>query len=140
MQASAKLIGAEIQLEGNYPGWQYKQNSPIREIFKKVYIDMYEEKPKITATHCGLECGVFEKKLGNIDIISFGPDIYDAHTPKERLSTSSAKRTWELLLNVLKEIKQTRQKGLGYNAAEELDSMVRRRIEERKGRNSGIED
>jgi len=38
-------------------------------------------------------------------MISIGPNMYDIHTPDERLSISSAKRTWEFLLAVLKEIK-----------------------------------
>lgn len=44
------------------------------------------------------------RKIDDLDCISFGPDIIDIHTTKEKLSISSAKRTWELILEVLKTI------------------------------------
>ena len=52
----------------------------------------------------GVECGLFEEKLGELDMISFGPDIRDAHTPDEHLSISSTERVWEYLLELLKRI------------------------------------
>lgn len=101
----AKLMDAEIILEGDYPEWPYRPNSKIREILKKIYIKKYGKEPKITAVHAGLECGLLKKNLGDIDMISLGPNIYDAHTIYERLSISSTERVWEFLLDVLKEIK-----------------------------------
>lgn len=100
----ANLIDAKMTTEGDYPEWQYDPDSKIRKIFEKVYLESYEKKPKITAIHAGLECGIFKEKLGDIDMISFGPNIYDVHTPNERLSVSSTQRTWEFLLKVLKSI------------------------------------
>lgn len=66
---------------------------------------MYGKEPKITAIHAGLECGLLKDILGDIDMISFGPTMLDVHTPEERLSISSTKRTYEYLLQVLKAIK-----------------------------------
>lgn len=100
----ANLMDAEIILEGDYPEWAYRYNSEIRKIFKKVYSKKYGKEPKITAMHAGLECGLLNENLGDIDMISLGPNIYDAHTINERLSISSVERTWEFLLAVLKEI------------------------------------
>ena len=43
--------------------------------------------------------------MPGLDCVSFGPDIFDIHTPREKLSVSSLNRTWEFLLEVLKEMK-----------------------------------
>ncbi len=66
---------------------------------------MYGEKPHISAIHAGLECGLFAEKFGEIDAISFGPNLYDVHTPNESMSISSVQRTWKYLLEILKNIK-----------------------------------
>jgi dipeptidase D len=105
IESLCNLVGAAMTLEADYPAWEYKENSYIREVFKKVYKDMYGKEPKITAIHAGLECGLLKDILGDIDMISFGPTMLDVHTPEERLSISSTKRTYEYLLQVLKAIK-----------------------------------
>lgn len=103
----AEILGATIEFESDYPEWQYNPNSKIRTLFQKVYNDINGEEPEIAAIHAGLECGLFSDKFnGDIDLISFGPNMYDVHTPKEHLSISSAERTWNYLLAVLKEIKE----------------------------------
>ncbi|SHH71515.1 aminoacyl-histidine dipeptidase [Clostridium grantii] len=101
----AKVNQAKQTLVSSYPEWQYKKDSYIRDLFGSVYEKMYGDKPKITAIHAGLECGLLKEKLGDIDMISFGPNMFDVHTPEERLSISSTERTWKYLLKVLKEIK-----------------------------------
>ena len=96
---------SEFRITGEYPEWEYRKESKIRDIFAKTYEDMYGKKPLIKAIHAGLECGVFDEKIEGLDMISLGPNMYDVHTPDERLSISSTKRTWEFLLNALKNIK-----------------------------------
>jgi dipeptidase D len=92
---------AEASLRGEYPGWKYRQNSPIRDKMVSIYREMYGAEPEIQALHAGLECGVFAAKIPNLDCVSFGPNMYDIHTTKERLSLSSAERVWNYLLKVL---------------------------------------
>ncbi len=106
IDALAKLIGAKIVIQSNCPEWTYNPNSKIRTICEEVYNKMYGKKPEITAIHVGLECGIFNEKFnGEMDIISFGPNIYDIHTPDEHISISSVKRSWDFLLEVLKSVK-----------------------------------
>jgi len=66
---------------------------------------MFDKKAKLTAVHAGLECGVLKKKLPDVDMISFGPNLYDIHTEKEHLSISSVERVWRFLIRLLEEIK-----------------------------------
>lgn len=102
---TAKLNGGEVESESDYPEWAYNPNSSIRTIFVDTYEKINGEKPQITAIHAGLECGLFAEKFGEIDQISFGPNLYDVHTPNEHMSISSVKRSWELLVEVLKNMK-----------------------------------
>ena len=102
----AEMTGATIEFQSDYPEWQYNPNSEIRTILEKVYNDINGKKPEIAAIHAGLECGLISEKFeGKIDQISFGPNIYDVHTPKEHLSISSTDRMWSYLVAILKEIK-----------------------------------
>lgn len=102
---AAKVIGAEFKTEADYPDWQYDANSKVRKVFEKVYKDMYGNDPEIVAIHAGVECGLFKEKFGEIDMISFGPNLYDVHTPDEHMSISSVQRNWDYLVAVLKEMK-----------------------------------
>lgn len=102
----SELLGGGIKFESDYPEWQYKADSKIRDIFEKVYEREFGKKAKISAIHAGLECGLISDKFGGeIDQISFGPNIYDVHTPGEHVSISSLERMYIYLLDVLKEIK-----------------------------------
>lgn len=101
----ADLFGAEYITAMGYSEWQYDPESKLRILFEKVYSEMYGKKPEIIALHAGIECSLFKEKLGEVDMISFGPNIYDVHTPDEHMSISSVQRTWEYLLAVLKEMK-----------------------------------
>lgn len=100
-----ELLDGEFTANAGYPAWEYKEESKIREICKNVYKRITGEEAKVYAIHAGVECGLFEERLGELDMISFGPDIRDAHTPEEHLSISSTQNVWEFLLEVLKEIK-----------------------------------
>ncbi|AHF08200.1 aminoacyl-histidine dipeptidase [Desulfitobacterium metallireducens] len=101
---TAKLNGGTVVTESVYPEWAYNPTSKIRTIFEDVYAKMYGKKPHITAIHAGLECGLFAEKFGEMDAISFGPNLYDVHTPNEHMSISSVQRTWEYLLEILKNL------------------------------------
>ncbi len=100
----AEFLGCECSFTGNYPGWQYRADSRLRNIMLEVYEEQYGEKPEITAIHAGLECGIFADRLGEIDIVSYGPDILDIHTVKERLDIASVERVWKFTLEVLKRL------------------------------------
>lgn len=98
-----RAFGGHCEFSGDYPGWEYKANSPLRDKMIRVYEKCYGSAPEVTAIHAGLECGILLQKKKDLDCISFGPDIYDIHTTKERMPVDSVKRTWEYLLAVLEE-------------------------------------
>lgn len=105
IQAIANLTGATMELIADYPEWEFETESKVREIMKDVYQEMFGKELEVSAIHAGLECGFLSQKLGKIDMISIGPDITGAHTPKESLSIPSTERVYDFLCDVLKAIK-----------------------------------
>ncbi len=95
-------VGGQVTVSGSYPGWKFKEDSPLRDHMVKVYTEMYGKAPKVEAIHAGLECGLLSDKLPGLDCISIGPDMQDIHSPKERLSIKSTANVWEYLKKVLK--------------------------------------
>lgn len=102
LELLAKCLGLFAKTSGFYPPWEFKRNSEMQELCSNVYEEMFGEKPKIEAIHAGLECAVFAGAIDGLDCISIGPRVLDAHTTKERLSISSTKEVYDLLINILK--------------------------------------
>lgn len=101
----AETVGARFSTTGDYPAWEYKEHSPLRDTCVRVYRELTGEEPIVTAVHAGLECGLLSEKMDDADMISMGPNMFDVHTPNERVSISSVQRVWEYLKAVLKELK-----------------------------------
>jgi dipeptidase D len=101
----AKIAGAAITFTGDYPAWRYNENSKIRDLASKLYEEMYGVIPEIKAIHAGLECGYILEKLPHLDMIAFGPNGYDIHTPDERMSITSMRKIYEFLCSLLKNMK-----------------------------------
>ncbi len=98
------MPGADITIEGQHPAWEPDPDSKILKTFKDVYRRIASQEPEVTAIHAGLECGVLKGKISGMDMISFGPDMEDVHTPDEKLSIPSVQRTWNFLLEALESI------------------------------------
>ena len=100
-----EFLGGTYWYEGDYPQWSYRSESPIRDLVRKTYLEMFGKEARIDAIHAGLECGLISEKMPGLDMVAIGPDMKDIHTPEERLSISSTERTYRLLCEVLKRIK-----------------------------------
>lgn len=98
-------LGGTVEYSGDYPGWEYRKDSALRELMVEIFREQYGHDPKIEAIHAGVECGMFIGKLPGLDCVSIGPDLLEIHTPRERLSISSAQRVWKFLLEILKRSK-----------------------------------
>ncbi len=98
-------LGGSLKTMGEYPAWEYRPDSPLRDLMVEVFEDQYGRKPVIQAIHAGVECGLFAGNLPGLDCVSFGPDMKGIHTPKEVLDAASVLRTWEYTLEVLKRLK-----------------------------------
>ena len=98
----AEFYGASYSQMGEYPAWEYKADSKLRDIMVKTYTEMFGKEPQVLAIHAGLECGLLGEKLPGLDCVSIGPQLHDIHTSREKLEIASTERTWNFLLEVLK--------------------------------------
>lgn len=95
-------LGGYTVFSGDYSGWEYRADSPLRELLTQVFREQYGRDPQVEAIHAGVECGIFAGKIPGLDCVSMGPDLLEIHTPRERMSISSVQRVWKFLLEVLK--------------------------------------
>ena len=102
LKAVAEEFGADYSEAGDYPAWEYRKDSPLRDTMVQVYRQMYGKQAQVVAIHAGLECGILSDKLPGLDCVSIGPNMLDIHTSRERLEIASTRRTWEFLLEILK--------------------------------------
>lgn len=101
LQAVTALAGGSNTVTGDYPGWKFRKDSPLREKMVALYEKMYGTAPRVEAIHAGLECGILGSKIADLDCVSMGPDMKDIHTTEETLSISSTRRVWEYLVKLL---------------------------------------
>ena len=94
----------EVTHGDGYPGWAPNPHSPLLEVVKKAYIDLYKSEPQVLAIHAGLECGLFLEKYPYLDMVSIGPQMYGVHSPQERLSIPSTERCYRWLCQALKSL------------------------------------
>ena len=100
-----ELIGASYEISGEYPAWEFDENSTLRPMMIELYKEMYGTDPQVETTHSGLECGILFDKKSDLDIVSFGPNLPDVHSVKERVDIASTERSWEYLKAILKACK-----------------------------------
>ncbi len=98
------LIGAEVALSGEYPGWKPNMDSPILKVCQEVYRKEFGKTPEIKAIHAGLECGLLGGVYPRLDMISFGPTIRFPHSPDEKVEIPTVKKFWEFLVAILKAV------------------------------------
>lgn len=97
-----RQLGGSVEVFGDYPAWEYRAESPLRELMCEVYREQYGAEPKIEAIHAGLECGLLCEKLPGLDCVSIGPEMLEIHTPRERMSVASVGRVWRFIREVLR--------------------------------------
>ncbi|HKL99937.1 MAG TPA: aminoacyl-histidine dipeptidase, partial [Mobilitalea sp.] len=97
------FLGGEYEIRADYPAWEFKKESLLREHLKRIYKDMYDKEMIVEAIHAGLECGIIYEKMPGIDIVSIGPDTFRVHTIDEKVSISSTIRVYQYLEQLIKE-------------------------------------
>lgn len=101
VKAVVELAGGKTEITGSYPGWSYNPNSVVKDTILRAYKSLFGKEATVEAVHAGIECGLFADSIPNLDCVSIGPNMADVHTPREHVSISSTRRTYELLREVL---------------------------------------
>ncbi|MCO4756318.1 MAG: M20/M25/M40 family metallo-hydrolase, partial [Bacteriovoracaceae bacterium] len=104
LKSLGHTFGYSVESASEYPSWKPAFENPILETVKSVYKETFNAEAEVTAIHAGLECGILKDKIGEIDVVSFGPTIMGAHSPDERIEIESVSKFWLLLKNVLAKI------------------------------------
>lgn len=99
-----ELAGGKAIFSGSYPGWEPDPNSVITPLTKRIYDSILGYEAKIEVIHAGLECGLIKKIYPNMDLVSIGPTIRNAHSPDEKVHIQAVAIYWELLTKILAEI------------------------------------
>jgi len=102
--AIARMSNGAILHANRYPGWDPNPDSPLVDLCRRVYLDQFATPPNVAAIHAGLECGIIGRRVGDIEMISFGPRITGAHSPDERVWVDSVGKIWKYLRAVLAEL------------------------------------
>jgi len=105
VNAVFRLSGAEVQATDGYPGWKPNPDSAVLKVAETIFEKLFHQKPKIYATHGGLECGLFFEKNPRLDMMSCGPTILGAHSPDERLEIETVEKWWHLIVELLEHIR-----------------------------------
>ncbi len=90
-------IGARVEREEAYPGWEPDMDSDLLARCKRVYAEQFGREPEIKAVHAGLECGIIGEAVPGMDMISLGPTLGFPHSPDEFLDIPSTGKVWDLL-------------------------------------------
>ena len=102
LRALMEQLGGTAAVSGDYPAWEYRRSSPLRELMGDVFREQYGREPVVESIHAGVECGILAGKLPGLDAVSIGPDLLEIHTPRERMDIASVGRVWRFLLEVLR--------------------------------------
>ncbi|MEA2101565.1 MAG: beta-Ala-His dipeptidase [Thermodesulfobacteriota bacterium] len=104
IQSIARLAGAKTHEHHYYPAWTPKPDSAILQTCTRQFSACFGNAPRIRTIHAGLECALLGEKVPDMDMISIGPNIEQAHSPTERVEIDTVERFWILLLAILEDL------------------------------------
>ena len=78
-------------------GYEQPKESKLLNIVEKAYIEVMGNIPKKKKSQACLECGYLGQKINNLEYIAIAPNIFDAHSPKERVEIESANNVWKIV-------------------------------------------
>ena len=102
-------FGGNAVVRSSYPAWEYRKDSPFRDLAVAAYTELTGKEPKVEVIHAGLECGILSGKCPELDCISAGPTLQNVHTVRERMSIPSVKNVWSFVLALLEKAAQTKE-------------------------------
>ena len=85
-------------------GYEEPKESNLLDIVEKVYIEVMGNIPKKKKSQACLECGYLGQKIENLEYIAIAPNIFDAHSPKERVEIASANNVWKIIEELIENI------------------------------------
>ena len=85
-------------------GYEEPKESKLLDIVEKAYIEVMGNIPKKKKSQACLECGYLGQKIDNLEYIAIAPNIFDAHSPKERVEIVSLNKVWKIVEKLIENI------------------------------------
>lgn len=101
LQSLMQLAGGSVVFSGYYPGWTPQPSSDLLNLTKNIYQEILGFAPEVKVIHAGLECGLLKKIYPNLEVVSIGPTIRNAHSPDEKVHIPAVATYWALLTQIL---------------------------------------
>ena len=100
--AEGGVAARQIGLDA--PEFPWKPDSYMLDVAKKSYQRAMGKSPDVLVSVCSLELGMFTQRIGGLDTISIGTNLYDLHSPKEHMDHTSVARVWPLIKDVMRHL------------------------------------
>ncbi|PRQ09556.1 beta-Ala-His dipeptidase [Enhygromyxa salina] len=100
-ERSLEASNATIEYRYGFPGWEARVDTQLLRVAETAYEQLFGRPPVREAIHAGLECGVLNNRIPGIEMIAFGPDIFDAHTPSESLALDTVEPFWRFVVRLV---------------------------------------
>ena len=89
----------------SYSAWTADLNSSLMQEAREVWKSLFGTEMKLVRVGGGMETSNFAVSYPSMQIFTFGPNVYDAHTINEHVGISSIEHVWKYTLELLKNIK-----------------------------------
>ena len=104
LRALADRIGGAVEFDSAYSGWEGDMCSPLVRRWQEAFLAVTGKECRATYIHAGLEAGLITASVKGLEAISVGPNVFDLHTPFERMELDSFERFWRVIAEFLKQI------------------------------------
>ena len=84
-------------------GVEKKENNALLEKCQNVYKKLFNTTMEEVISQGVVEGGFFVDKMPDCEYVCIGPNSYDVHSPRERVSISSIEKIWNYLKEVMKQ-------------------------------------
>ncbi|MFV8751164.1 beta-Ala-His dipeptidase [Nannocystaceae bacterium ST9] len=100
-ERALEASGATIEYHNAFPGWEPRPDTELVVQAKATYRELFKRDVILEAIHAGLECGILGDRVPGLEMIAFGPDIHDAHTPDESLVIDTVEPFWRYAVRLV---------------------------------------
>jgi len=105
---SHSMGASNLKWFNSFAGWAPDIKSPLLKTTLDAHQQLYSCKPRVYSVHAGLECGLLKGRYPNLDCVSIGPTIKNAHSPDEQLELATVGPFYDWLKRILILLSQQR--------------------------------
>ena len=85
LESAAQSRGFTLELRSSAPAWPIQEFSKLQDLVRMAFYTASKQEMQLTPIHAGLECGIFAAKAPQLDMVSLGPSLKNAHSVNEEL-------------------------------------------------------